>query len=157
MFKFTGTFGANFNKTDVTAIPDVPVLDALNPAPTLFGRVNIKTFEEGTPKSKFTASLDWEKGAMSGTVRATRYGDVLVPNSNAANDYTLDPKILIDLEGRWDVNQNIELAIGADNLLDEYPDASPVSLNGTGNVPFSTYSPFGYSGRFVYGKATVKF
>ncbi|HPE48138.1 MAG TPA: TonB-dependent receptor [Hyphomonas sp.] len=155
--KFTGTFGANFNKTDVTAIPDVPVLDALNPAPTLFGRVNIKTFEEGTPKSKFTASLDWEKGAMSGTVRATRYGDVLVPNSNAANDYTLDPKILIDLEGRWDVNQNIELAIGADNLLDEYPDASPVSLNGTGNVPFSTYSPFGYSGRFVYGKATVKF
>ncbi|MCA8905083.1 MAG: TonB-dependent receptor, partial [Hyphomonas sp.] len=53
--KFTGTFGANFNKTDVTAIPDVPVLDALNPAPTLFGRVNIKTFEEGTPKSKFTA------------------------------------------------------------------------------------------------------
>ena len=31
------------------------------------------------------------------------------------------------------------------------------SLNGTGNVPFSTYSPFGYSGRFVYGKATVKF
>ena len=82
---------------------------------------------------------------------------MLVPNSNAANDYTLDPKILIDLEGRWDVNQNIELAIGADNLLDEYPDASPVSLNGTGNVPFSTYSPFGYSGRFVYGKATVKF
>ncbi|MCA8901883.1 MAG: TonB-dependent receptor, partial [Hyphomonas sp.] len=154
---FNGTFGANFNQTDVTAVPGTPQLSAINPAPELFGRVNVKTFEEGTPKSKFTAGLDWEKGPFGATVRATRYGEVLVPNSNAANDYTLDPKILIDLEGRWDVNERFAVAVGADNLLDEYPDASPVGLNGTGNVPFSTYSPFGYSGRFVYAKATINF
>ena len=51
----------------------------------------------------------------------------------------------------------VTLAVGADNILDEYPDAAPIGLNGTGNTPFSTYSPFGYSGRFVYTKATVNF
>lgn len=154
---FNGTFGANFNQTDVTAVPAVPVLTALNPAPVLFDRVNVKTFEEGTPKNKLTAGLDWENGPFGATVRATRYGEVLVPNSNAANDYTLDPKILIDLEGRWDVNEQFAVAIGADNLLDEYPDAAPIGQNGTGNTPFSSYSPFGYSGRFVYAKATMNF
>ncbi|MEZ5953699.1 MAG: TonB-dependent receptor [Hyphomonas sp.] len=154
---FKATFGANFNQTDVTAVPAVPQLSAINPAPVLFGRVNVKTFEEGTPKSKLAASVDWENGAFGGTARVTRYGEVLVPNSNAANDYELGAKVLLDVEGRWNVNEKIQLAVGADNLFDEYPDAAPIGQNGTGNTPFSAYSPFGYSGRFVYGKATWKF
>lgn len=154
---FRGTLGANFNKTEVTKVPAVPQLAALNPAPVLFGRVNVLTLEEGAPKDKFTGQLDWERGPFAATLRAIRYGEVLVPNSNAASDYTLDPKTVIDLEARYTWNDRLTLALGADNILDEYPDAAPAALNGTGNTPFSTYSPFGYSGRFVYTKATLKF
>jgi len=154
---FNATAGANFNKTEVTAVPAIPVLSALSPAPTLFGRVNVLTLEEGAPKDKFTGQLNWEHGPFEATFRAVRYGEVLVPQSNAANDYTLSPKTLIDLEARYTWNDLVTIAVGADNLLDEYPDAAPVGQNGTGNVPFSTYSPFGYSGRFVYTKATVNF
>lgn len=154
---FRGTLGANFNKTEVTKVPAVPQLAALNPAPVLFGRVNVLTLEEGAPKDKFTGQLDWERGPFAATLRAIRYGEVLVPNANAASDYTLDPKTVIDLEARYTWNDRLTLALGADNILDEYPDAAPAALNGTGNTPFSTYSPFGYSGRFVYTKATLKF
>lgn len=154
---FRGTLGANFNKTEVTKVPAVPQLAALNPAPVLFGRVNVLTLEEGAPKDKFTGQLDWERGPFAATLRAIRYGEVLVPNSNPASDYTLDPKTVIDLEARYTWNDRLTLALGADNILDEYPDAAPAALNGTGNTPFSTYSPFGYSGRFVYTKATLKF
>ena len=154
---FRGTLGANFNKTEVTKVPAVPQLAALSPAPVLFGRVNVLTLEEGAPKDKFTGQLDWERGPFAATLRAIRYGEVLVPNSNPASDYTLDPKTVIDLEARYTWNDRLTLALGADNILDEYPDAAPAALNGTGNTPFSTYSPFGYSGRFVYTKATLKF
>ena len=154
---FRGTLGANFNKTEVTKVPAVPQLAALNPAPVLFGRVNVLTLEEGAPKDKFTGQLDWERGPFAATLRAIRYGEVLVPNANPASDYTLDPKTVIDLEARYTWNDRLTLALGADNILDEYPDAAPAVQNGTGNTPFSTYSPFGYSGRFVYTKATLKF
>jgi iron complex outermembrane receptor protein len=151
------TLGANFNTTEVTKIPAIPQLSALTPAPTLFGRINVLTFEEGAPKDKFTGQLNWENGPLAATFRAVRYGEVLVPQSTAAQDYTLSPKTLIDLEARYTWNDLVTLSVGADNLLDEYPDAAPRGLNSTGNTPFSTYSPFGYSGRFVYTRATVNF
>ena len=153
--RFSATLGANFNSTDVTAVPAVPVLDALSPSPTLFGRVNVKTFEEGTPSDKFTGSLDWERGAFGATLRAIRYGEVLVPGSTAASDYTIDANTLVDLEGRYTWNERVTLSIGADNVFDEYGNPSP--FNSTGNTPFSGYIPYGSSGRFVYGKASVKF
>jgi iron complex outermembrane receptor protein len=154
---FNATLGANFNSTEVTEIPAIPVLTALNPAPVLFARTNILTFEEGAPKDKFTGQVNWEHGPFEATFRAIRYGEVLVPSNTPALDYTLSPKTLIDLEGRYTWNDRLTLAVGADNLLDEYPDAAPIGLNGTGNTPFSTYSPFGYSGRFVYTRATLNF
>lgn len=155
--QFNATVGANFNKTEVTAIPAIPQLSALNPPPVLFARTNILTFEEGAPKDKFTGQVNWEHGPFAATLRAIRYGEVLVPSNNPALDYTLDPKTIVDLEARYTWNESVTLAVGADNILDEYPDAAPLGLNSTGNTPFSTYSPFGYSGRFVYAKATVNF
>jgi iron complex outermembrane receptor protein len=155
--QFNATFGANFNKTDVTAVPAIPQLTALPSNPVLFGRVNVKTFEDGTPKDKFTGSLDWERGPFGATVRAIRYGEVLVPSSNPANDYTIDPNTLLDIEGRYTWNERVTLSLGADNVFDEYGDPAPASQNGTGNTPFSGYIPYGSSGRFVYGKAVVKF
>jgi iron complex outermembrane receptor protein len=155
--KFDATLGANFNETKVTAVPAVPQLTALNPAPVLFGRVNVETFEKGAPKDKFTGQLNWTYGGLGATLRAIRYGEVLVPQANAALSYTQSPKTVIDLEGRYTWNDRLTLSAGADNLLDEYPDPAPLGLNSTGNTPFSTYSPFGYSGRFVYVKAMLNF
>jgi iron complex outermembrane recepter protein len=37
-------------------------------------------------------------------------------------------------------------------VFDQYPDPFPASLNTTGNAPFSNYSPFGRSGRYVYAR-----
>lgn len=155
--QFDATFGANFNQTDVKAVPDLPQLTVLPTPPTLFGRINVKTYEEGTPKDKFTGTLNWAHGPFGATVRAIRYGDVLVPSSNPANDYTIEPNTLVDLEGRYTWNDRVTISLGADNLFDEYGTPAPAAQNGTGNTPFSGYIPYGSSGRFVYGKASVKF
>ena len=38
------------------------------------------------------------------------------------------------------------------------PDATPTALNGaTGSVGFSSYSPYGFNGRFIYGRVSYSF
>jgi iron complex outermembrane receptor protein len=154
---FNLTAAANFNKTEVTKIPTTAQLTALSPAPPLFDRVNVLTFEKGTPKSKVSSSADWSMGPFGATLRATRYGSVLAPGTAAATDITLKAKTLVDLEGRWNVTERIRLSIGADNVFDVYPTKLPPALNTTSNTPFSNYSPFGRSGRYVYGRTSINF
>ncbi|MBU6212669.1 MAG: TonB-dependent receptor [Gammaproteobacteria bacterium] len=153
--KIDVTATANFNSTEVTRLPTISQIAQLNP--TLFGRVNVLTFEEGNPKNKFGLSGAWSHGPWGATLRATRYGDVLSPGTTAATDFVLKAKTLVDLEARYEVNESVKVALGADNILDKYPDGLPPSLNTTGATAFSNYSPFGRSGRFIYGRVTVGF
>lgn len=154
---FDFTLVGNYNKTKVTALPATAQLAALDPAPTLFGRVNVLTFEKGSPKDKLGAVVNWQFDNLSATLKATRYGEVLAPNNVPANDFILSPKTLVDLEARYEFNDSWTLAFGADNIFDQYPDAFPINLNTTGATSFSNYSPFGRSGRLVYGRIAYNF
>jgi iron complex outermembrane receptor protein len=155
--RFDFTLTGNWNSTDVTRIPSTPQLTALPTPPVLFSRFNVLTYEEGTPKDKYAAAINWSLNGWGATLRATRYGEVLSPDPNPAFDLTLSPKTLIDLEARIGLGDHIKLALGADNLTDEYPDENPPDINTTGTTSFSNYSPFGRSGRFVYGRLTYTF
>jgi iron complex outermembrane receptor protein len=155
--RFDLTLTGNFNSTDVTRVPVTPQLAALNPAPVLFDRLNVKAFEEGNPENKFTAGVNWTLDRFGATVRAIRYGESLTPANTVALDFVNEPATLVDVEARFDVTESVQLALGADNVFDEYPDPLPTALNTTGNAPFSNYSPFGRSGRFVYGRVGVSF
>ncbi|MBS3895320.1 TonB-dependent receptor [Silanimonas sp.] len=168
--RFDLTLTGNVNETSVTRTPTTAPIAAIDPNIRLFDRVNVLIFEEGNPRNKFGANLDWTLGRFSATLRATRYGEALNPGSNnpleAGLDFRIPAEVLIDLEGRVQFSERWELAIGADNLTDTYPEPFPVNitvnsqqrtLNPTGNTPFSNYSPFGRSGRFVYGRLNYRF
>ena len=75
----------------------------------------------------------------------------------AAQGVKSDQQTLIDLEGRFEPTERLRIAIGAENLLDEFPDTFSVDRNSTGNTPFSNYSPFGRSGRYLYGRVSFGF
>ncbi|MDY6946499.1 MAG: TonB-dependent receptor [Pseudomonadota bacterium] len=155
--RFDFTVTANYNSTDVTRVPTTPELAALPTPPILFNRFNVLSYEDGTPKDKYAAAINWTLGGWGATLRATRYGEVLSPDPNPALDFTLSPATLVDLEARLAITDQIKLAIGADNLTDEYPDPLPPQNNLTGTQSFSNYSPFGRSGRFVYGRLSYTF
>jgi iron complex outermembrane receptor protein len=161
------TLAGNLNSTDVRRVPQTAPLAALNPSPVLFDRVNVLTLEDGEPKNKFIATANWSLGPWGATLRATRYGAVLSPDTAAtyatvakgtpANDVVLHAKTLVDLEGRLAFTHHLNLALGAENLFDQYPDSNPPVVNSTGTTVFSNYSPFGRSGRFVYGRLSYDF
>ncbi len=154
---FDFTLAGNFTKTEITKVPVTAQLASLpSPAP-LFDRINKLSLEEGQPKNKINASVNWKLGAAGATLRATRYGEVLTPAALPVNDFVMAAKTVVDIEGRYALSKALNLAVGVDNVFDAYPEAYPAALNATGNAPFSNYAPYGRSGRFVYARASYAF
>ncbi|MBQ5950249.1 TonB-dependent siderophore receptor [Massilia sp. ST3] len=155
--RFDFTLAGNFTDTKVTKTPVTTQLAALNPAPVLFDRLNVLSLEKGQPKNKLSANVNWKRGQWGATLRATRYGEVLSPGTTAAFDFELGAKTTVDLEARYAVTPKFTLALGADNVFDQYPETLPPLLNTTGNTPFANYAPFGRSGRYIYARANYGF
>lgn len=173
------TLTAAFNMNDTTIDRRINALGPLAAIPglVLFGRVEGIRFTDGQPKDKLVLSADGKFGDFGVTFRSTRYGEVIAPDAaapivNAASlsllgpdDQVLSPKWITDLEVRYTLMERVELAIGANNLLDVYPDKRPEGARPTGGfypvnsgyLPYSGFSPFGFNGRFVYGRVSVTF
>lgn len=63
----------------------------------------------------------------------------------------------MDLDISVDVNRSINLAVGANNLFDVYPDAIGVTQANTGLGKYGLFAPFGLTGGFYYARIGVKF
>jgi iron complex outermembrane receptor protein len=174
------TAAYNYNKTTIERR-----INALGPLATipglvLFGRVEGIRFTHGQPRDKIVLSADGERGPFGITARTTRYGKVvspgaaspLAPNATSLtafgpDDIFLRPKWITDLELRFNPAETLELALGANNLFDVYPTRSPfgprpASIGGfypanQQYIPYSIFSPFGFNGRFIYGRASLSF
>jgi iron complex outermembrane receptor protein len=170
------TGGFNYNKTELQRILAAPGPLAAVPGVVLFGRQESLRLVQGQPRTKINLSADYERGWFGATVRTNRFGRVLgaggelgPAGSGIFNDVEMSPKWVTDLELRLDVRDRFELAIGANNVFDVYPDPIPTGQAGTFNgtnvfypatsyvTPFSAFSPFGFNGRFVYARAGLKF
>ena len=80
---------------------------------------------------------------------------ILVNGANLTNDIYTGKKAIADLELRYQLAKGAQVAIGVSNLLDTYPKKVDAYLNTTGVTAFSSYSPFGFNGRFLYARAGV--
>lgn len=167
---------AGFNLSD-TKITDRRTFAGFT-AQRLFARQESFRLTDGQPSNKLTLGLDWDKEPFGLTARANRFGEVFLPSGvsspqrddiavakgGAPGDITLSPAWVVDLEVRFKPIDAVELAVGANNLLDQYPDRLPFGTvdgvnygQNTSFLPYSSQSPFGFSGRFVYGRVGVTF
>ncbi|MEQ3745339.1 MAG: TonB-dependent receptor [Henriciella sp.] len=143
----------NFSEVEVTKIPENTVIPTL----TFFSRDNRLTFEESAPETKLILSADYAWKDATINARATRYGEVVDPSNNPDNDFTLEAQWILDASLDVEITERVDLGFGVDNLLDQYPTETPSNQNFNGIFPFSTRSPFGFSGRFVYARASYNF
>ncbi|WP_277970794.1 TonB-dependent receptor plug domain-containing protein [Sphingomonas echinoides] len=159
---FDLTAATNINDIKVTRAPAPATITSSTGTTTLpiFSRQRIVSFEQGTPREKVVGTIDWSLDQLGATARASYYGDVNQPSSTgfAADDIHTGRHTIFDLELRYKVMRTLNLAVGANNVFDTYPDYVRVAssrgtaLNSTGLVGFPYYSPFGFNGRYVYGR-----
>ena len=168
--RLSATAGYNYNKTSLKRILAAPGPLANIPGLVLFGRQEQLRLVQGQPRDKINVSLDYDYHWLGATVRANRYGDVLGAGVDQFGDVLLEPKWITDAEIRAQLLDRYEIAIGANNLFDVYPTKIPTGL-GTDPVtnaaraypatnyvaPFSAFSPFGFNGRYLYVRGSVRF
>ncbi|MEA3009366.1 MAG: iron complex outerrane recepter protein [Sphingomonadales bacterium] len=179
MGKWSLTAAYNYNKTRIDARLNNLGPLATIPGIVLFGRVEGIRFTDGQPRDKIVFSADGDFGDFGFTARTTRYGKVVAPGATAPiatplsltdlgpDDILLGAKWLTDLELRYGGIKGLELAVGADNVFDVYPDRSPfgarpASIGGQYPInqyylPYSGFSPFGFNGRYVFARASLAF
>jgi iron complex outermembrane receptor protein len=151
------SLSSNFNTTVFTHVDSAPAVLA-GAGLVLIGRDRQGDFTKGSPRSKIIGNIDWQKDGFGLNVRATHYGSVTqVSATSAAQDATVDPKVIVDLEASYKFPGGVRLAIGANNLFNIYPNQLPTALQGNGFNKYNTYSPYGFSGGFYYARASFSF
>lgn len=169
------SLSANFNKTIFTHIDPIPDVLAASGL-VLVGRAKQGDFTKGTPRNKFIGNILWDKGAFSMNLRATRFGKItqvasamVLHDADFAScvagsagctlgyvDEKLKPKVIFDLELGYKISDGIKVSLGANNLLNTYPNKLK-AVNRLAGSLYNAYAPYGISGGLYYGRLNLTF
>jgi iron complex outermembrane receptor protein len=165
----TEAWGGNLNltgaysyaKTDIRAIQATPSeLLALDPDYVLVGVEERNTLTTAAPRTRAIASAQWQGQAWSWLGRVTRHGSatrVFNFGGGFEPQQTYGAEWQLDAEVAYRFNPAIAVAVGANNLLDNYPDASSADINYFGNFPYDFLSPIGMNGAYYYARVDFTF
>ena len=143
---------ANYNQVHIEEISN----------PALLGPYNQGLLTKGTPRTKYVLYTDWLKGGLDVHADLTRYGsvtDVSDPDIGLVGQ-KFSARWLLNLSANYSL-QNWVFAAGVDNVTNQYPNKVALTNNGgyedRGNgLQYSALSPFGFDGRYWYGKVTYR-
>ena len=163
----------NNNDTEITFIAPNPTqlqsngLNLQRIGPVEIGRITV-----GSPEDKLVLGGLWTKGNFSVDVSATQYGRWQVLNNNPVRNESFGAQWITDLAVSYKWN-DLKFTLGAENLFDEYPplmmqdlvfdangfaSSGPLDNSFVGILPYARgEAPFGFNGRFLYGKVTWNF
>ena len=145
--------GYNDTENEVTRI-------AATPAPlagfqeTLFDRTELLRVECAQPKDNLRLSADWDSGSLFTVARVARYGEYCLADRRVV-DQTFEAEWLADVEIGYRFPR-FTLAVGAQNLFDQFPDENLPANANLGIFTYPSHSPFGMNGRFVYSRVSVR-
>ena len=152
-------FSAIFNYTD-TAVKNVES--------SVIDEFRINTLERGLPNTRWNFSINHRAERWSLMGRLNYFGQFWDSEDgrNAAGVAggpaeswlypTYSGKALLDLELGIPFGENTTLAVGAENLLNTYPDVNMFGANTVGNQ-YGQFSPFGFNGAYYYVRVGYSF
>ena len=128
--------------------------------PQVLGLEDLNTIETAPPDDKIILSGLWGIDRWSFLVRATRYGETtrvfdfgggFPPPQTYGAEWSLDLEVEAAITDAWTV------AVGVDNVLDEYPDLSEPDIGYFGHLPYDVLSGIGMNGAFFYLRSAYDF
>ena len=145
------TLSAIYNYTD-TAIKDIES--------SVIDQFRINTLELGLPNTRWNFSVNHDASRWNLMGRLNYFGQFWDSEDgrNAADLGVVDAselypsysgKALLDVELGIPFGESVTLAIGAENLLNTYPEVNRFGAQTVGNH-YGQFSPFGFNGSFYY-------
>ena len=123
---------------------------------TLFNREERNRFEDALPRTKIGLSARYDLSSLSLLTRATWYGPVEYKPTNTDHDETFDGRTIIDLDVGCDLLPGVRLSVGANNLLNTFPEEheKQANIGSRGFVYSRRVTQFGTDGGFYYGRVS---
>jgi iron complex outermembrane receptor protein len=152
--EFDVTLGFSTADTEIRSVNDPAVAGVI-----LLGVEETNTIVGAAPDDKGTLNVSWEGEKLSLLGRVNYYGEttrVFNFGGGFEPEQTYGSKVQLDTEIGYRFGQ-VQVYVGASNLLDEYPDLSIADISYFGNFPYDVLSPIGFNGRFVYGGIRASF
>lgn len=111
--------------------------------------------EEAVPRAKVNLTNNLTTGKFNIFFRNVYFGKVSEATSSIANQQEFSSKIVTDLSVGYKATENLTLTVGANNLLDIYPDRAIEANRSGGRFDWSRRSQqFGISGRFLFARVS---
>lgn len=144
------SLAGSFRKFEVTDVVEVLGEEVLDDRAKGF-------IESAMPRTKVNLTNRYNVGNWNFLLRNVYFGEVSDPDfQGTANEIAYGDKIVTDLSVGFNFSENLTLAVGANNLLDVYPDEVPTASNYGDQFIFSRRtSQFGFNGRYVFGRITL--
>ena len=131
---------------------------------TYFDNTTRIYLEQAVPRVKVTLGNTLTISGVNIYLRNTFFGetteatnaDIFDNDLNLVNN-SIDPynagKIITDLSLGYNLSDNLSLTVGANNLLDVYPDEADPTFQSSGRFVYSRRSPqFSFGGRFLFAR-----
>jgi iron complex outermembrane recepter protein len=120
----------------------------------------VKQIEEGLPRDRANLSWTGDFGRFGGLVRLNYFGEYYEDHVDsgavtiAAGGLPIfeGAAVTVDLEGRFDVTDNLSVRLGLENAFDRYPDENPWAEVVGAKYPVT--SPYGFQGGVYYLRLT---
>ena len=148
----SGTFSKTQKVGDINASE---VLENAGLVGTYFPEDSRVYLEEAVPRTKvnLTNALTTEKFNIF--LRNVWFGEVTEATTTIANQQVFGSKLVTDLSIGYKASENLTLTIGANNLLDVYPDRAADEFNNRSGGRFDwsrRAQQFGIGGRFLFAR-----
>lgn len=114
--------------------------------------------ENSVPQTKANLTLNYTIQKWGIFLRNVYFGKVQEATNTVANQDIYSGKVVTDLSVSYSFIPNLRLTIGANNLLDIYPDELSVANQSSGRFLYSRSSQqFGFNGRFLFARVGFSF
>jgi iron complex outermembrane receptor protein len=141
----------NYNEQDVQSVNS----GAITPS-------RVFDLENQVPENSAILTLDYSRDAFGAVVRVNYYdewsttdGVLGDPVNFTERDY--DAAALVDIEARYTFAEHYTVAIGGENVFDEYPDKEQGDVLQDWGAKYAITSPFGFNGAFWYARVSASF
>ncbi len=176
----TNNFAATFSQTEWDQNPssldsddDRVIVDGIKASQLLADKGLVGTYfnqesriylEQAVPRIKFTLSNTLNLDKTTIYLRNTFFGETTEATNEGIfdadlnqTDKSIDPynsgKLITDLSVAYNFTPSMSLTIGANNLLDIYPDEADKAFRSDGRFVYSRRSPqFSFGGRFLFAR-----
>ncbi|MGO3987874.1 TonB-dependent receptor [Pseudomonas sp. SAS7] len=152
--KWTAAF--NWNQTQILSYKENVTIQGTDYS--LMDRQARNFLTEVQPHTKLILGANWQRERWTSNLTLTRYGSWREVNS--ATDRSLDREYkarwITDIDVGYQLTKDLNLAVGAQNLFDVYPERQNPSSK-TMTKGYGAYSPYGFTGGYYFTRLTYNF